>query len=358
MLLMQQNTSSPTLSIGLPVYNGEKFLEQAIRCLLNQTYTDFELIICDNASTDRTQSICEAFALEDRRISYIRYETNGGMIRNFNAVFEASCGTYFKWMAHDDLVDENFALRCIQALQADPEAVICSTEVRVIDAEGFVVEVPEGLSESAGDPLGATRLHDEPGSARGLEHAKQHVRHRGVLIKSTRCYEEFGVIRSEALRKTPLREYYPGSEKVLLTEISLIGKIKVLPEPLMFMRIHDDRLSSQPGSGDRRSLYLAPDSSKRKLSFPPQVRCAGGYWSVIWRQPLPLRSRIGCILNFVRFLLQVRKWVAILSIALLGKEPVVSAPVLTRGPRAGSDPAREQVTPIPSASQTRSTQHA
>ncbi|MEM6550574.1 MAG: glycosyltransferase family 2 protein [Planctomycetota bacterium] len=342
---LERDRPGPTLSIGLPVYNGENYLEQAVRSLLAQTFTDFELILCDNASTDRTRSICEAFARDDPRVRYVQHETNQGLIRNFNHAFEVARGVYFKWMAHDDLIDPEFTGRCIQELQRDDSIAVCATAVQVIDAEGFTLEDPEPQVGRHRDPLGMTQLHDRPGSERGLDHSHPRVRHRGVLLKSIRCYEEFGVIRSAALRRTPLREYYPGSEKVMLTELSLIGSIKVLPEPLMYMRVHDDRLSSQSGSGDRRALYLAPSPHRRGPSLPPQARCAWGYWRTIWRQPLTLRNRVGCAWNFVRFLLQVRKWVAVLRIALLNQSPVVSAPALTRGPRIGADQATEPTTP-------------
>ncbi|MFI4860385.1 MAG: glycosyltransferase family 2 protein [Phycisphaerales bacterium JB063] len=330
---MQEKRHNPTLSIGLPVYNGENYLEQAVRCLLAQTFADFELIICDNASTDRTQAICEAFAKEDGRVRYIRHPSNLGLIRNFNRAFEVSRGVYFKWMSHDDLIDEDFARRCVRELQLDADMVVCCTSTSVIDADGFILEAPEGVGHRLHDPLGVTRLRDLPGPERGLDHDKPHIRHHGVLLKSTRCYEEFGVIRSSALRKTPLREYYPGSEKVFLTELSLIGKIKVLPEPLMFMRVHDARLSSQAGSSERQALYLAPSEKKRSHVLPPQVRCAWGYWRAVCRQPLTFGERVRCTANVARFLFQVRKWGAILRIALMGKEPTVTAPAPTRGRR-------------------------
>jgi glycosyltransferase involved in cell wall biosynthesis len=62
------NNSQAKLSIGLPVYNGEKFLEKCLDSLLAQTFSDFELIISDNASTDNTEAICRTYAAQDQRI--------------------------------------------------------------------------------------------------------------------------------------------------------------------------------------------------------------------------------------------------------------------------------------------------
>ena len=98
----------PRVSIGLPVYNAERFLEQALDGILAQTYIDFELVICDNASTDGTQAICQRYAALDPRIKYHRNPQNIGVSRNFNRAFELSCGEYFKWCCHDDIPAPTF----------------------------------------------------------------------------------------------------------------------------------------------------------------------------------------------------------------------------------------------------------
>src|SRR5262245_38039803 len=98
-----QMSSSPRVSIGMPVRNGEPFIADAIDSLLAQTLTDFELIICDNASTDRTQEICGEYAAQDARIRYYRNPTNLGPAQNHNKCFELSRGEYFRWHAHDDM---------------------------------------------------------------------------------------------------------------------------------------------------------------------------------------------------------------------------------------------------------------
>src|SRR5690242_6344650 len=103
-------TTSPKVSIGLPVYNGERFLAEAIDSVLAQTFTDFELIISDNASTDRTPEICKAYAEKDSRIRYYRNEENQGASWNFNRVFELSRGMCFQWLAHDDYIAPGFLM--------------------------------------------------------------------------------------------------------------------------------------------------------------------------------------------------------------------------------------------------------
>ena len=92
----------PQVSIGMPVYNGEKFIHEALDSLLAQTFTDFELILSDNASTDKTGEICQEYAAKDARIRYVRQVENFGAAENFKFVLDESVGEYFMWAAHDD----------------------------------------------------------------------------------------------------------------------------------------------------------------------------------------------------------------------------------------------------------------
>ncbi|MEO1397469.1 MAG: glycosyltransferase, partial [Pseudomonadota bacterium] len=92
----------PLVSLGLPVFNGADYLAEAIESILNQSLADFELILCDNASSDQTESICRSFAERDARVRYIRQARNLGAAANYNLAFEEARGTFFKWCAHDD----------------------------------------------------------------------------------------------------------------------------------------------------------------------------------------------------------------------------------------------------------------
>ena len=103
-----ENEKSPLVSIGLPVFNGEKSLAQALDALLDQDYSNLEIIISDNGSTDRTSEICEEFLKKDTRIKYYRSSENLGSNWNFNRVFDLSSGKYFMWAAHDDMRELSF----------------------------------------------------------------------------------------------------------------------------------------------------------------------------------------------------------------------------------------------------------
>src|SRR3954463_12928543 len=122
----------PLVSIGLPVYNGEHFIAAALDSLLAQDYAPIELIISDNASTDRTPEICREYAANDPRVRYYRISTNVGVIKNFNRVFERSTGDYFMWAGDHDLRAPTYVSRCMEIMTADPSVVLCCTQtVRV-----------------------------------------------------------------------------------------------------------------------------------------------------------------------------------------------------------------------------------
>src|SRR5262245_30029699 len=110
------DTNTPCLSMGLPVFNGERWLDEALDSLLEQTFIHFELIISVNASTDNTPSICAKYATRYSRIRFERHEINRGLAWNWNRVFELSRGKYFKWAACDDLYHPTFLARCVEVL--------------------------------------------------------------------------------------------------------------------------------------------------------------------------------------------------------------------------------------------------
>src|SRR5690242_8395655 len=127
------------VSVGMPVYNGATYIRQAIDAILNQTFSEFELVICDNASTDETPQICAEYAGADYRVRYVRNPTNLGGSPNFVRVFEMSEAPYFKWAAHDDLCTPTFLEQSVGVLDARPEVVLCYPRSAFIDAAGRVI---------------------------------------------------------------------------------------------------------------------------------------------------------------------------------------------------------------------------
>jgi len=119
-----KSKASPTVSIGMPVYNGEKYICEALNSLMAQTFTDFELIISDNASTDGTEAICREHTAKDSRIRYVRQPENRGGHWNFNFVLKEAKGIYFTWLAFDDALEINFLGETVNYMSLHNECVL------------------------------------------------------------------------------------------------------------------------------------------------------------------------------------------------------------------------------------------
>lgn len=262
----------PRVSIGLPIYNGEPFLQQALDSLLSQTYTDFELVISDNASTDRTAEICAAYTARDPRIRYHRNAKNIGVDRNFNRTFEVSQGQYFRWAAADDLCAPTLLERCVEVLDARQDVVLCYPKSRYIDDQGgFLRDFEDHLR---------------------IELPEPHKRFAAYLRNVEMCNAVFGLIRSSVLRQTKLYGIYADSDLVYLGELALYGNFFELPEVLFFRRIHAGIAVRKYPSAHERMVMSEPALGD-KLSFP-HWKVFGGFLSAIHRAPLTWSERLLC----------------------------------------------------------------
>lgn len=125
----------PAVSIGMPVYNGGSCIRAALESLIAQTFTDFELIISDNASTDDTEPICREYAARDARICYIRHEKNRGASANFRFVLDQARGEFFMWAACDDVRSPDFVSVNLDFLRNHPDFVASTSPVRFENGE-------------------------------------------------------------------------------------------------------------------------------------------------------------------------------------------------------------------------------
>jgi glycosyltransferase involved in cell wall biosynthesis len=229
------------MSVTLPVFNGERYIAQAIRSILDQTYHDFELIISDNASTDATEQICRQFEAQDRRIRYVRQPRNIGASPNFNICFELASGEYFKWAAHDDYVEPEYLAKCIAALDANPDAVLCQSLVRLIDSQDRVIEINRPIEPAAVSPRPSERF--------------------GARIRNPRCLEIWGVIRRAALRESVLIGSYVGMDRALLLELALRGRFVLIDQPLFTNRDHPERATRVTRTQTRTDLAIVYDTA-------------------------------------------------------------------------------------------------
>ncbi len=212
----------PLVSIGMPLYNGEPYLASALESILAQTFTDFELIVSDNASTDGSPAVVESFAARDSRISLRRNAKNLGAAVNYNVLVEAARGKYFKWAAHDDLLAADYLERCVDALERRADAVLSYPVTVMIDEKG--------------NPTG-----DDPYDVGALEETEPHVRFRRYMELAwpkCGCNAVFGLIRTDRLKQSRLIGAYASSDKILLGELALLGKFHQFPDPLFLRREH------------------------------------------------------------------------------------------------------------------------
>lgn len=263
----------PRVTIGVPVFNGGSFLAETLDSLLNQTFSDFEIVISDNASTDRTEQICRDYVARDPRIRYYRSDVNRGAAWNHNRVFELSRGDYFKWNSADDLCAPEFLARCIAALDEDQSAVMACSHVLVID--------------DYGDPVRAGVIPAEVASLLRLQ------RFHRTIQTDHYCLHIYSLIRSEVLRVTGVLGYFNGSDRVLLSHLSLFGHCVLVPETLLFNRDHPARFTRSFACWSREGAVWFDQNAAKRLLFP-SWRVFGEFWEVVSHSPLRWRERLKC----------------------------------------------------------------
>jgi glycosyltransferase involved in cell wall biosynthesis len=297
-------TRVPRVSIGLPVYNGENFLAESLDALLAQTFTDFELIISDNASTDATPAICKEYAARDPRIRYVRQPQNIGATPNQDFVFRQSRGELFKLAAHDDLYDENLIARCVEALDAHPEVVLCHADMAYVDSSGRIINRYD-YHMATDSPDAAVRFQS--------------------LLHGDGGDDEYGVVRSAVLRQVRPCGSFHNSGRPFVAEIALHGPFHQVRELMYFRRDH-------PARGDRRATIadLCANLDPRRKG-QSTVRLVTeyllAYVSAIWRAPISMSDRVTCYRHYAAWLAR-----------RLGPHPVRSAAGVLRGFRPGTAP--------------------
>jgi glycosyltransferase involved in cell wall biosynthesis len=267
----------PRVSIGLPVYNGEEFLEEAITSILSQTYADFELIISDNASTDLTEKICRKYAAHDGRIVYSRNPNNIGGMNNANLTFRRSRGEYFRFAGHDDRYAPTLLERLVRDLDKRPDVTVSFAATVVIDGHGHETAVrypTEGTGATAPGRFRELVLSSQPGGA------------------------IYGLIRSDVLRQTGLLRSYTGSDYNLLCELAMRGPFHLVPEPLFFNRVHDGNLYKDSRG---RMAWARPDLAKSGRPTLPYWTRLGHYVTILADAPLSLRDRASCAIMLFRW---------------------------------------------------------
>lgn len=272
----------PKVTIGLPVYNGEAYLAEAIQSVLDQTFRDLELVICDNGSTDATEQICQDYAARDDRIRYIRSPRNQGASWSYNQSAELARGIYFRWLAHDDKFAPQLVEKSVAVLDEKPEVVSCITWFLDIDNQGNIIETKRS----------SIRFDAERPNERFLSMSE----FRGASYK---CEEVFGLMRTNILRRTKLIAKYADSDRTLLAELGLYGPFYEIPEPLFLHRLHPKSSVEVYPSRHERTVWFDP-SKEGKLVFP-NWRQYYELFAAIKNSPLPVDEKARCYFRMIHW---------------------------------------------------------
>jgi glycosyltransferase involved in cell wall biosynthesis len=270
-----------TVSIGIPVYNGARFLATSLESLVGQTYEDIELLISDNGSTDATEEICRDFAARDQRIRYLRANSNQGASWNYRNVAHQTSGRYFKWATHDDLLAPTYIERCVDVLeQAHDGVALAYPRTMIIDEDGAPVrEYDDNLD---------------------IRDRTPHERLRRLVRNIVMSNASFGLIRRSAIDRSRLLDTFPSADYVMMAEFAMLGELWEIPEFLFFRREHPgmSRVAHRtpaeaaewfkPGSGSSQGKHV-------NESWPLFVEHLRSIRSL----PLGGRERARCYATFV-----------------------------------------------------------
>lgn len=257
------------VSIGMPVYNGEAYLAEAIKSNLEQTHENLELIIADNASTDNTESICREYQARDNRIRYTRNAVNIGAAGNYNRLFELSNGNFFRWANADDVADPTLVEKLLPTLQQRDDVAIAFGRTQLIDANGKPLEEVEDDNEID---------DDRPSS-----------RYQRFYLRLGLTNIIYGLMRSSAMANTTLMGdgKLPAGDISFLASMILQGKFVGSPETLFYRRIHDAAFSSNPDPVAEAQFWQASGKAARLQNW----RAFLADFRMIIRASLPFSER-------------------------------------------------------------------
>jgi len=259
----------PRVSFAIPVRNGERFLGRALDSLLAQDFNDFEIVVCDNASTDKTPEVMRRYAERDPRVRCILNEEDIGQIENFNRVYEMSRGKYFRWVGYHDWLEPAYARKCVAVLDTRPDAVGVTTQWRFMDDAGRVrsIDVP-GPRVDAPTPYQrlclTLRLLQDPQS---------------LLFDPI-----YSLIRRDALQRTGLLPINPWTDRLLAVELCLLGS---------FCHI-DDCLSTRWDVFERWKVRLPRYNERLGRKRGPRAMLYVGCAKIVKRTPLSAEQKLGC----------------------------------------------------------------
>lgn len=247
--LPDRSAGTPVVTIGVPVYNRERFIEETLRALQQQELADIEVVVADNASTDGTRAIAERFAREDARFRVLPSDVNRGSTWNYNRLLAAARGEFFAWNAADDVILPDHLATCVRLLRENPEAVLSFARAEDIDESGTVVR--------EFDDAGLDLLQRSP-SAR-----------LAVFFRHQLFHAAFGgLYRTAALREAGGFEPFFGQDLALGTRMVLRAPWVQSQDRTYQLRLHENQMSKLQGGDPVRQTRIFTPTHRRPVAFP------------------------------------------------------------------------------------------
>ena len=289
--------NKPRVSLGMPVYNGERYLERTLDSVLAQTYVDFELVISDNGSSDRTQAICEYYASMDKRVKYSRNSKNIGIAPNFNRAYELSSGEYFKWTDYDDLLTPEFLEKCVEVLDKNPNVACAFPKTRLIDQNDNPIDDFEP-PDNACSP-------------------QAYIRFKSLILEPDHIVSQAsGLMRREQVGKTVMHGSYPCSDEVFLAHLALFGDFYEIPEFLFLYRLHPRQSTKGVLASERARVRFFDTSLEGKVVLIKWLYFKNCIYAIN-HSPISFYQKIRGYLYMVRWLLVAKNFRSIVKDTML-----------------------------------------
>jgi len=240
-------TSWPTVSVLMPAYNAERYVAEAVESILNQTFRDFEFLIVDDGSTDRTKSILETYALDDERIR-LTSRPNTGLVVALNEMLDKAQAPYIARMDADDIALPNRIERQVAYMRSHPDCAVVSGRALVIDPDGD--PLCEWFSE---------QIHEEIDRA-----------HINSLQGSCLCHPA-AMIRAESVRMVGgyRRDAWPAEDLDLWLRLAEIGRLAILPDLVLKYRNYPSSISNSNWDRRLRALEHVVAEARQRRGIPP-----------------------------------------------------------------------------------------
>jgi glycosyltransferase involved in cell wall biosynthesis len=222
---MHYELNNCKITVGLPVYNGEFFIEKKLNSILSQTFRNFELIISDNASTDLTPLICKKFLDKDDRIKYYRQEQNMGPNWNFNFILDKASSPYFIWVGVNDEISKYFLEKNYNILETKSNVVGSISKIKIKDEENNVKE------DFFVKLIKNWRTLKSIGSYSISGTYKNKTR---FYLKNSTCQLIYGLFRTNELKKSVVKDSFVGNDWATMLNVLKFGDFYIVEDDIMY----------------------------------------------------------------------------------------------------------------------------